>query len=112
MENTELERMRIELAKTTAERDALKAQLAERVAPKAPAGKKYKITLRNAHTLVVEPRPGEHPWDAAKRIGGIQGSVNKPEIGEAAEHEECGIYHPNTGKLIRAFPKDVPTQAA
>lgn len=95
--------MRADLKRLEAENADLKTTAA--AASKVyPAGKKYKITLRDAPTVVVETRPGEHPWDACKRICGILSSIHAPEISEAAEHEENGVYMASTGRLLRTFP--------
>lgn len=105
----ELAKMRADLEATRAENATLKAQVAES-SKVYPPGRKYVITLKDHPRVVVQPRAGEHPWDALKRITGLIASINSPEIGEAAEHEECGVYLPS-GKLLRAFPKEEPAKA-
>jgi hypothetical protein len=97
---SELDLVREELQKERAKTAELEAKLAT-TSKAYPAGKKYRVSLKDAPTLVVRSQDGEHPWEAAKRLGGILSSTNTPEISEAADHEVCGVYIKD--KLIRPF---------
>lgn len=83
-------------ADSAAELAALKAQLAakdaelERVKAGPPPqtfapGKRYKVSLHDGPTAVVEPEPGEHPWDAFRRKCGVISSIHQPTICETEE---------------------------
>ena len=81
-----------------AEIERLRAELAAAKSATPPVyagGKKYKVSLKDAGVAVVETRPGEHPWDAFRRVSGVLSSIHQPEITEAGDDATCGHVRPN-----------------
>jgi hypothetical protein len=81
-----------EIAALKAENAKLKAATAGFAA--APGGK-YKVRLLHAPTAVVQCEPGEHPWDAYKRLTGVISSENSPQIGPAPDDARVGVCGPD-----------------
>lgn len=84
-----------------AERDATVAAMKAASPPVYAEGKKYKVTLQDAGTAVVQCGPGEHPWDAFRRLAGVVSSVHTPSITEAPDDAECG--HLSADGTLRPF---------
>lgn len=85
---------RAEIDPRDAEIERLKAELAAAKAAQGPTyagGKKYTVALKDGPKAVVKCEPGEHPWDAYRRVTGVINSVNPPVITEAHDAAECGI---------------------
>ena len=76
-----------ELARLRAENAALKAAKA----PAVFAASRYRVSLHDGPTAVVECEPGEHPFEAYKRVTGVTSSQHAPVINAAAETEPAGI---------------------
>lgn len=83
-----------ELARLRAENAALKAARG----PSFEGGRKYRVSLKDGPVAVVECAPGEHPFDAFKRVTGVLGSEHAPVITEASASERCGVCDV-TGKV-------------
>ena len=43
-------------------------------------GKRYLVKLKDAVSWVVEPAPGEHPYDTFRRVTGVLASTSQPEV--------------------------------
>lgn len=71
-----------EIARLRAENAELKAT---KVVPQFAPGQRYLVKLKDAASWVVEPEPGEHPFEAYKRATGCTGSANTPEIAPTAK---------------------------
>lgn len=91
-----------------AEIAALKAELAAAKAggPVYAPGKKYKVELKDAGAAIVQPKDGEHPWEAFRRHTGVISSVHQPVITEAGDEAECGHIRPNN--VIQPFADPPP----
>lgn len=66
-----------EIARLRAENAKLRA--ASGLVDYAP-GRRYLVKLKDAVSWVVEPAPGEHPYDAFRRVTGVLASVSQPEV--------------------------------
>jgi len=76
-----------EIARLREENARLKA-----AAPREYAGgRKYRVSLPDGPAAVVEPRPGEHPFEAFKRVTGVRSSQHEPAIEEAEADARCGV---------------------
>ena len=84
----ELERL---LAEAQAIKDAQAAELAAIRSGNATftPGQRYKVSVKDGPTAVVEPNPGEHPHDAFKRVTGVQSSIHPFDFHPT--HEEPGL---------------------
>ena len=80
-----------DLASVQAELDAARAEIAALRAAAGPSrapGKRYRVSVKDGPTAVVESKPDEHPADAFRRVCGIISSSNPFEIIET--EEPCG----------------------
>lgn len=82
--NDRVAELEAQLAAARAERDAHAAELARVKAGPLPfaaqPGQRFLVKLTDSPSWVVEPDPGEHPWEAYKRATGVQSSIHTPEI--------------------------------
>ncbi len=83
-----------ELATLRAEREALLAELAAAkarvsAAEPLPPGR-YLVQLKDAPAWVVEPEPGEHPFEAYKRVTGLIRSPHTPTV--TRTELPCGLH--------------------
>lgn len=78
-----------------AELERLRAENAALKAGRGPgaelAGRKCRVELKHGPTAVVQCNPGEHPFEAFKRVTGVISSEHSPVIHEAAADERCGV---------------------
>lgn len=76
-----------------AEIAALKARVAE--LENAPAGLykpgRYRVSIPDGPTAIVEPAAGEHPFDVFKRVTGMISTIHAPEIAAAGSDEPLGV---------------------
>lgn len=79
-----------ELAALRAENERLRAS----AGPVYAAGKRYQVSLKDGPTAVVECGPTEHPYEAYRRLTGVLGSTNTPEIRDAPDDAPLGIVRP------------------
>lgn len=88
-----------------AEIERLKAELAAAKASGSagyPAGQKFRVTLTGGATAVIQPREGEHPFEAYKRLTGVINSIHTPEITPAPDDAACGVV--GLGGKVKPFP--------
>lgn len=79
----ELTALKARLAELQADRDAKAAELEKLKAGTAPAfggGGRFRVSLKDAPSWVVECEPGEHPFEAYKRETGVISSIHAPVI--------------------------------
>ncbi len=55
------------------------------------AGKKFTVSIHDGPKAVVRPEPGEHPFEAYKRVTGVLNSVHAPVVVEAPDDAPLGI---------------------
>lgn len=87
--DAEIARLRAELAA----RDGRVAELEAAAGDGFEAGRRYRVALEDGPAAVVECRPGEHPYEAYKRLTGVRGSVHVPEV-SPADGEAPGLLKP------------------
>jgi len=68
-------------------------------------GKKFRVSLKDSGTCVVECKKGEHPWDAYRRLAGVISSIHQPTIEEVEDPDAvCG--HVLADGTINPFPPE------
>lgn len=69
----------------------LRAELAASRGPTYEAGRKYRVSIKDGPTAIVQPQEGEHPFEAFKRLSGVLKSDHAPEVQPAADSAKVGI---------------------